>query len=158
MSWVRLSNWKSRLLLNSDKSPRLLEIYLQKLHHRNSPPSLTSHIHRRPFAFFIFIMHYSNLIISIKSLTLKDCSNQKDALIIGRWMNKYTEFLSHLLSQKRGICDRKKRERGAPLGWGPHLGEASRSGSKQFPLQRPHQGKHQLSAGAGGGVGRGTRF
>ena len=49
------------------------------------------------------------------------------------------------------------KERGPPLGSGPHLGEASRSGSKQFPLQRPHQGKHQLSARAGGGVGEGGR-
>ena len=58
-----------------------------------------------------------------------------------------------ILSKKYGNCDRMK-ERGPPLGSGPHLGEASRSGSKQFPLQRPHQGKHQLSARAGGG-GRG---
>ena len=72
------------------------------------------------------------------------------------WIN-IQNFLFNLFSQKHGICDtqERERERGAPLGWGPHLGEASRSGSKQFPLQRPHQGKHQLSAGAGGRSGGG---
>ena len=62
-----------------------------------------------------------------------------------------------ILSKKYGNCDRMK-ERGPPLGSGPHLGEASRSGSKQFPLQRPHQGKHQLSARAGGRSGGGEKL